>query len=139
MKYLHTMVRISDIDASLDFYCNKLGLVQLKRKDSEKGRFTLIFLAAPGDEDAQVELTYNWDPEDYDEGRNFGHLAYRVHDIYALCQKLMDGGVTINRPPRDGHMAFVRSPDNISIELLQKGDALPPKEPWASMPNTGKW
>jgi lactoylglutathione lyase len=139
MKYLHTMVRISDIDASLDFYCNKLGLVQLKRKDSEKGRFTLIFLAAPGDEDAQVELTYNWDPEDYDEGRNFGHLAYRVDDIYALCQKLMDGGVTINRPPRDGHMAFVRSPDNISIELLQKGDALPPKEPWASMPNSGHW
>ena len=125
MKYLHTMVRISDIDASLDFYCNKLGLVELKRKDSEKGRFTLIFLAAPGDEDAQVELTYNWDPEEYGEGRNFGHLAYRVDDIYALCQKLMDGGVTINRPPRDGHMAFVRSPDNISIELLQKGDALP--------------
>ena len=139
MKYLHTMVRVTDIDESLDFYCNKLGLVQLKRKDSEKGRFTLIFLAAPGDEDAQVELTYNWDPEDYDEGRNFGHLAYRVDDIYALCQKLMDGGVTINRPPRDGHMAFVRSPDNISIELLQKGDALPPKEPWASMPNSGHW
>jgi lactoylglutathione lyase len=139
MKYLHTMVRISDIDASLDFYCNKLGLVELKRKDSEKGRFTLIFLAAPGDEDAQVELTYNWDPEEYGEGRNFGHLAYRVDDIYALCQKLMDGGVTINRPPRDGHMAFVRSPDNISIELLQKGDALPPKEPWASMPNSGHW
>jgi len=139
MKYLHTMVRISDIDASLDFYCNKLGLVELKRKDSEKGRFTLIFLAAPGDEDAQVELTYNWDSEEYGEGRNFGHLAYRVDDIYALCQKLMDGGVTINRPPRDGHMAFVRSPDNISIELLQKGDALPPKEPWASMPNSGHW
>jgi lactoylglutathione lyase len=139
MKYLHTMVRISDIDASLDFYCNKLGLVELKRKDSEKGRFTLIFLSAPGDEDAQVELTYNWDPEEYGEGRNFGHLAYRVDDIYALCQKLMDGGVTINRPPRDGHMAFVRSPDNISIELLQKGDALPPKEPWASMPNSGHW
>jgi lactoylglutathione lyase len=139
MKYLHTMVRISDIDASLDFYCNQLGLVELKRYESEKGRFTLIFLAAPGDEDAQVELTYNWDPEEYGEGRNFGHLAYRVDDIYALCQKLMDAGVTINRPPRDGHMAFVRSPDNISIELLQKGDALPPKEPWASMENTGHW
>ena len=139
MKYLHTMVRISDLDESLDFYCNKLGLVELKRKDSEKGRFTLIFLSAPGDEDAQVELTYNWDPEEYGEGRNFGHLAYRVDDIYALCQKLMDDGVTINRPPRDGHMAFVRSPDNISIELLQKGDALPPKEPWASMPNSGHW
>ena len=139
MKYLHTMVRISDIDESLDFYCNKLGLVELKRKESEKGRFTLIFLAAPGDEDAQIELTYNWDPEEYGEGRNFGHLAYRVDDIYALCQKLMDMGVTINRPPRDGHMAFVRSPDNVSIELLQKGDALPPREPWASMPNTGHW
>ena len=139
MKYLHTMVRISDIGESLDFYCNTLGLVDLKRKESEKGRFTLIFLAAPGDEDAQVELTYNWDPEEYGEGRNFGHLAYRVDDIYALCQKLMDGGVTINRPPRDGHMAFVRSPDNISIELLQKGDALPPQDPWASMPNTGHW
>ena len=139
MKYLHTMVRISDIDASLDFYCNQLGLVELKRYESEKGRFTLIFLAAPGDEDAQVELTYNWDPEEYGEGRNFGHLAYRVDDIYALCQKLMDAGVTINRPPRDGHMAFVRSPDGISIELLQKGDALPPAEPWASMPNSGTW
>jgi lactoylglutathione lyase len=139
MKYLHTMVRVSDVDESIDFYCNKLGLVELKRYDSEKGRFTLIFLAAPGDEEAQIELTYNWDPEDYDEGRNFGHLAYRVDDIYALCQKLMDAGVTINRPPRDGHMAFVRSPDNISIELLQKGDALPPKEPWASMPNSGHW
>jgi lactoylglutathione lyase len=139
MKYLHTMVRVSDIDESLDFYCNKLGLVELKRHDNEKGRFTLVFLAAPGDEDAQVELTYNWDPEEYDEGRNFGHLAYRVDDIYALCQKLMDAGVTINRPPRDGHMAFVRSPDNISIELLQKGDALPPKEPWASMDNNGHW
>ena len=139
MKYLHTMVRVSDIDESLDFYCNKLGLVELKRHENEKGRFTLIFLAAPGDEDAQVELTYNWDPEEYDEGRNFGHLAYRVDDIYALCQKLMDAGVTINRPPRDGHMAFVRSPDNISIELLQKGNALPPKEPWASMENTGHW
>jgi lactoylglutathione lyase len=139
MKYLHTMVRVSDVDESIDFYCNKLGLVELKRYDSEKGRFTLIFLAAPGDEEAQIELTYNWDPEDYDEGRNFGHLAYRVDDIYALCQKLMDAGVTINRPPRDGHMAFVRSPDNISIALLQKGDALPPKEPWASMPNSGHW
>jgi lactoylglutathione lyase len=139
MKYLHTMVRVSDIDESLDFYCNKLGLVELRRYENEKGRFTLVFLAAPGNEDAQVELTYNWDPEEYDEGRNFGHLAYRVDDIYALCQKLMDAGVTINRPPRDGHMAFVRSPDNISIELLQKGDALPPKEPWASMPNTGHW
>jgi lactoylglutathione lyase len=139
MKYLHTMVRVSNVDESIDFYCNKLGLVELKRYDSEKGRFTLIFLAAPGDEDAQIELTYNWDPEDYDEGRNFGHLAYRVDNIYALCQKLMDAGVTINRPPRDGHMAFVRSPDNISIELLQKGDALPPQEPWASMENTGHW
>lgn len=139
MKYLHTMVRVSDIDASLDFYCNKLGLRELRRKDSEKGRFTLVFLAAPGDEDAQIELTYNWDPEVYGEARNFGHLAYRVDDIYALCQRLLDGGVTINRPPRDGHMAFVRSPDNISIELLQRGDALPPAEPWASMPNTGQW
>ena len=139
MKYLHTMVRVSDVDESIDFYCNKLGLVELKRYENEKGRFTLIFLAAPGDEDAQIELTYNWDPEDYDEGRNFGHLAYRVDDIYALCRKLMEAGVTISRPPRDGHMAFVRSPDNISIELLQKGDALPPQEPWASMPNSGHW
>ena len=139
MKYLHTMVRVSDVEKSLDFYCDKLGLVELKRYDSDKGRFTLIFLAAPGDEEAQVELTHNWDPEEYGEGRNFGHLAYRVDDIYALCQKLMDGGVTINRPPRDGHMAFVRSPDNISIELLQKGEALPPQEPWASMPNAGHW
>jgi lactoylglutathione lyase len=139
MKYLHTMVRVTDIDESLDFYCDKLGLVELQRKESEQGRFTLVFLAAPGDEDAQVELTYNWDPEDYGEGRNFGHLAYRVDDIYAVCQKLMDGGVTISRPPRDGRMAFVRSPDNISIELLQKGDALPPQEPWASMPNSGHW
>ena len=139
MKYLHTMVRVKDVDASLDFYCNQLGLVELRRHDSEQGRFTLIFLAAPGDEDAQVELTYNWDPEEYDEGRNFGHLAYRVENIYELCQKLMDGGVTIIRPPRDGHMAFVRSPDNISIELLQEGDALPPQEPWASMENTGHW
>ena len=139
MKYLHTMVRVSDVDASLDFYCDKLGLVEQRRHDSEKGRFTLIFLAAPGDENAQVELTHNWDPEVYGEGRNFGHLAYEVDDIYAVCQKLMDGGVTINRPPRDGHMAFVRSPDNISIELLQKGESLPPKEPWASMENAGHW
>ncbi len=139
MKYLHTMVRVTDVGASLDFYCDKLGLVELRRIDNEKGRFTLIFLAAPGDEDAQVELTHNWDPEEYGEGRNFGHLAYRVDDIYAVCQRLMDGGVTINRPPRDGHMAFVRSPDNISIELLQKGDALPAKEPWASMENSGHW
>tara|TARA_R110002124_G_scaffold44864_1_gene136231 strand:- start:328 stop:747 length:420 start_codon:yes stop_codon:yes gene_type:complete len=139
MKYLHTMVRVSDIDASLRFYCDLLGLQELRRVDNEKGRFTLVFLAAPGDDDAQVELTYNWDPEEYDEGRNFGHLAYRVDDIYALCQRLADGGVTINRPPRDGHMAFVRSPDNISIELLQKGDALPAQEPWASMPNSGHW
>jgi lactoylglutathione lyase len=139
MKYLHTMVRVSDVEASLDFYCNQLGLVELQRRDSDQGRFTLIFLAAPGDEDAQVELTHNWDPEEYDEGRNFGHLAYQVDDIYAVCQKLMDAGVTINRPPRDGHMAFVRSPDNISIELLQKGDALPVQEPWASMPSVGHW
>jgi len=139
MKYLHTMVRVKDVVASLDFYCDKLGLVELRRYDSEQGRFTLIFLAAPGDEDAQVELTWNWDPEDYDEGRNFGHLAYAVDDIYSLCQRLMDNGVTINRPPRDGHMAFVRSPDNISIELLQKGDSLPAQEPWASMENTGHW
>ena len=139
MKYLHTMVRVSDIDESLDFYCNKLGLVELKRYESEQGRFTLLFLAAPGDDQAQVELTYNWDPEEYGEGRNFGHLAYRVENIYDLCQKLMSAGVTINRPPRDGHMAFVRSPDNISIELLQEGAALPPQEPWASMPNTGHW
>ncbi len=139
MKYLHTMVRVTDIDASLNFYCNLLGLVELRRKESEQGRFTLVFLAAPGDEQAQVELTWNWDPEEYGEARNFGHLAYAVDDIYALCQKLMDAGVTINRPPRDGHMAFVRSPDNISIELLQKGDALPAAEPWASMPNSGHW
>jgi len=139
LKYLHTMVRVTDLEASLDFYCNKLGLQELKRYDNEQGRFSLIFLAAPGDEEAQVELTHNWDPEDYDEGRNFGHLAYRVDDIYALCQKLMDAGITINRPPRDGYMAFVRSPDNISIELLQKGEALAPQEPWASMQNTGHW
>ena len=139
MKYLHTMVRVSDLDESLDFYCNQLGLEEIRRSENEKGRFTLAFLAAPGDREAQVELTYNWDPEDYGEGRNFGHLAYLVDDIYATCQKLMDAGVTINRPPRDGHMAFVRSPDNISIELLQRGDALPPAEPWASMENTGHW
>lgn len=139
MRYLHTMVRVNDLDASLDFYCNKLGLKEIKRKDIEAGRFSLIFLAPEGQEDAQVELTYNWDSEEYDEGRNFGHLAYEVDDIYAACQKLMDGGVTINRPPRDGRMAFVRSPDNISIELLQKGEALASAEPWASMENTGKW
>lgn len=139
MKYLHTMVRVTDLDESLDFYCNKLGLAELRRVDHEQGRFTLVFLAAPGDENAQIELTHNWDPEEYGEGRNFGHLAYRVDDIYALCERLRDAGVTINRPPRDGHMAFVRSPDNISIELLQKGDALPAREPWASMPNTGHW
>ncbi|RTM01757.1 lactoylglutathione lyase [Ancylobacter aquaticus] len=140
MKYLHTMVRVTDVDASLDFYCNKLGLTEVRRKESPQGRFTLIFLAAPGQEGvAEVELTYNWDPETYGEGRNFGHLAFEVDDIYAACQKLQEGGVTINRPPRDGRMAFVRSPDNISIELLQKGDALPPLEPWASMANTGKW
>ena len=139
MKYLHTMVRVTDLERSLDFYCDKLGLQELRRYDVEKGRFTLVFLAAPGDKDAQVELTYNWDPEDYDEGRNFGHLAYAVDNIHEVCQHLMDGGVTINRPPHDGHMAFVRSPDNISIELLQKGEALAPAEPWASMGNTGHW
>lgn len=139
MKYLHTMVRVSDIDASLKFYCDQLGLVELRRSENEKGRFTLVFLAAPGDDAAQVELTHNWDPEEYGEGRNFGHLAYLVDDIYATCQRLMDAGVTINRPPRDGHMAFVRSPDNISIELLQKGDSLAPQEPWASMENSGHW
>ena len=139
MKYLHTMVRVTDLDESLDFYCNKLGLVELKRHESHAGRFTLVFLAAPGDEDAQVELTFNWDPEDYSGGRNFGHLAYAVDDIYTLCQQLMDAGVTINRPPRDGHMAFVRSPDGISIELLQRGASLPPREPWASMPSVGSW
>jgi lactoylglutathione lyase len=133
------MVRVSDLDASIDIYCNKLGLEELRRVDVDAGRFTLVFLAAPGDNEAQVELTYNWDPEEYESGRNFGHLAYRVDDIYGLCQKLMDAGVTINRPPRDGHMAFVRSPDGISIELLQAGDALPPQEPWSSMPNTGTW
>ena len=139
MKYLHTMVRVADVGASLNFYCAQLGLVELRRHNSEQGRFTLIFLAAPGDEAAQVELTHNWDPEEYDEGRNFGHLAYEVDDIYALCQRLMDAGVTINRPPRDGRMAFVRSPDNVSVELLQKGDALPEQEPWASMPSVGHW
>lgn len=139
MKYLHTMVRITDVEKSLDFYCNGLGLTELRRYESEQGRFTLIFLAAPGNEGAQLELTHNWDSEEYDEGRNFGHLAYQVDDIYGLCQKLVDAGVTINRPPRDGHMAFVRSPDNISIELLQKGDALPATEPWASMPSVGHW
>ncbi|MBB3033947.1 lactoylglutathione lyase [Alteriqipengyuania lutimaris] len=146
MEYLHTMVRVRDLDESLDFYCNKLGLTEVSRTEVEAGRFTLVFLAAPGDE-AQarqnkapmVELTYNWDPEEYDGGRNFGHLAYRVDDIYAACQRLKDGGVTINRPPRDGHMAFVRSPDGISVELLQKGEALPPAEPWASMENSGSW
>lgn len=139
MKYLHTMVRVTNIEESLDFYCNKLGLVQVDRRDYEAGRFSLIFLSAPGDESAQVELTYNWDPEEYSGGRNFGHLAYRVDDIYDACQRLMDGGVTINRPPRDGRMAFVRSPDGISIELLQGGEPLPPSEPWQSMPNTGEW
>ena len=139
MKYLHTMVRVSDLDKSLDFYCKKLGLRELRRHDNKDGRYTLVFLAAPGDDEAQLELTYNWDPEEYTGGRNFGHLAYAVDDIYALCKKLMDAGVTINRPPRDGRMAFVRSPDNISVELLQKGTALPPAEPWASMKNTGEW
>lgn len=139
MKYLHTMVRVTDLDASLNFYVNQLGLEELRRVDVEHGRFTLVFLAAPGDSEAQIELTYNWDPEPYGEGRNFGHLAYAVDDIYAMCQRLRDAGVTINRPPRDGRMAFVRSPDNISIELLQRGDSLPPQEPWKSLPNTGKW
>ena len=139
MKYLHTMVRVTDIEASLEFYCTGLGLKEISRRDSEAGRFTLIFLAAEGNEDAMLELTYNWDPEDYGEGRNFGHIAYRVDDIYATCQHLMDMGVTINRPPREGYMAFVRSPDNISIELLQKGKALPTKEPWVSMENVGHW
>ena len=139
MKYLHTMVRVTDLDESLDFYCNKFGLVEVNRKEVPAGRFTLIFLAAPGDESAQVELTFNWDPEEYDGGRNFGHLAYAVDDIYASCQRLMDAGVTINRPPRDGYMAFIRSPDGISIELLQQGEPLPPAEPWASMENSGQW
>ena len=146
MRYLHTMVRVKDIDTSLRFYCELFGLQEARRIENEKGRFTLIFLAAPGDMQAAeakqapcLELTYNWDPEDYSGGRNFGHLAYEVDDIYAICQKLMDNGVTINRPPRDGHMAFVRSPDGISIEILQKGGSLPPQEPWTSMPNTGAW
>jgi lactoylglutathione lyase len=139
VKYLHTMVRVTDLDASLDFYCDKLGLEELRRIDVEAGRFSLIFLAAPGDSEAQVELTHNWDSEKYDGGRNFGHLAYSVQDIYGTCQRLMDGGVTINRPPRDGHMAFVRSPDGISIELLQAGAPLAAAEPWASMENVGEW
>ena len=139
MKYLHTMVRVTDLEASLEFYCEKLGLRETRRREDQNGRYTLVFLSAPGDGDAQVELTYNWDPEPYAGGRNFGHLAYEVSDIYAKCEQLMAGGVTINRPPRDGRMAFVRSPDQISIELLQKGDALELKEPWASMPNTGEW
>jgi len=146
MRYLHTMLRVTDLDDSLDFFCNKLGLVEVSRKESEKGRFTLVFLAAPDDiERAQaeksplVELTWNWDPEELTGGRNFGHLAYRVDNIYAICQKLMDAGVTINRPPRDGHMAFVRSPDGHSIELLQEGEPLAPEQPWASMDNTGTW
>ena len=139
MKYLHTMVRVTDLDASLRFYCDALGLREVRRIENDKGRFTLVFLAAPGDDAAQVELTYNWDPEAYTGGRNFGHLAYAVDDIYAACERLQQHGVTINRPPRDGNMAFVRSPDRISVELLQKGPALPPREPWASMPNTGEW
>ncbi|MCR9123825.1 MAG: VOC family protein [Phyllobacteriaceae bacterium] len=146
MRYLHTMVRVRDIDESLAFYCDKLGLEEVRRHESEKGRYTLIFLSAPEDREAAlankaplIELTFNWDREEYQGGRNFGHLAYLVDDIYATCQHLADNGVTINRPPRDGHMAFVRSPDGISIELLQKGDALPPQEPWASMENTGSW
>ena len=139
MKYLHTMVRVTDLEASLDFYCQNLGLQETRRREDKNGRYTLVFLSAPGEEDAQVELTYNWDPEPYTGGRNFGHLAYEVSDIYATCEQLMAGGVTINRPPRDGRMAFVRSPDQISIELLQKGDALEAKEPWVSMPNTGEW
>ena len=146
MRYLHTMVRVTDLDASLGFYCGLLGLEEVRRMENEAGRYTLVFLAAPADRarsaaerSPEVELTFNWDPEAYDGGRNFGHLAYQVDDIYAACQRLMDGGVTINRPPRDGHMAFVRSPDGISVELLQKGERLVPAEPWASMPNTGAW
>ena len=146
MEYLHTMVRVKNLDESLDFYCNKLGLIELNRYDNEKGKFTLVFLAAPGDEERAkefkaplVELTHNWDQEAYTGGRNFGHLAYRVQNIYETCQKLKDAGVTINRPPRDGHMAFVRSPDGISIELLQAGASLGPSEPWQSMENTGTW
>lgn len=146
MKFLHTMVRASNLDETLDFYCDKLGLVEVRRHESEGGRFTLVFLAAPGDveraesdQSPLVEITWNWDPQEYDGGRNFGHLAYRVEDIYETCQRLMDKGVLINRPPRDGYMAFIRSPDGISIELLQSGDPLPPHEPWASMENTGSW
>ena len=139
MKYLHTMVRVTDLDVSSKFYCDALGLREVRRTSHDKGRFTLVYLAAPGDEDAQIELTYNWDPEAYTGGRNFGHVAYQVDDIYATCERLSQRGVTINRPPRDGKMAFVRSPDQISIELLQKGAALPPREPWVSMPNIGSW
>ncbi len=146
MRYLHTMVRVADLDASLHFYCDLLGLEEMRRMDNEAGRFTLVFLAAPADRarstaerSPEVELTFNWDPQTYDGGRNFGHLAYKVGDIHAVCQRLMDGGVIINRPPRDGHMAFVRSPDGVSIELLQEGAALAPAEPWVSMPNTGSW
>ena len=146
MEFLHTMIRVSDVDASLDFYCNKLGLIEFSRKDYEKGRFTLIFLCAPEDKNLAeqnrkplIELTYNWDKEEYTGGRNFGHLAFRVYNIYEICQKLQDNGVVINRPPRDGHMAFIKSPDGISIELLQKGDSLEPQEPWSSMENTGSW
>ena len=139
MKYLHTMVRVSNLDESIEFYCKQLGLREIQRREVTAGRFTLVFLAAPGDESAQVELTWNWDPEKYDGGRNFGHLAYAVEDIYAVCQRLMDAGVVINRPPRDGHMAFVRSPDGISIELLQIGESLAAQEPWASMQSVGEW
>jgi len=146
MRFLHAMIRVGDLDAALDFFCDKLGMIERTRIENEKGRFTLVFLAAPGDVESarankspEIELTYNWDEHEYSGGRNFGHLAYRVDDIYALCQRLMDRGVTINRPPRDGHMAFIRSPDGISIELLQEGAPLPPREPWASMPNTGTW
>ena len=146
MRYLHTMVRVRDLNESLDFYCNKLGLVEQRRLDHEQGRFTLVYLAAPGDfyqaertSAPQLELTYNWDPEEYDGGRNFGHLAFEVDDIYAVCKRLLEDGIVINRPPRDGYMAFIRSPDNISIELLQKGAALTPEEPWTSMPNSGVW
>ncbi len=139
MKYLHTMVRVANLEQSLDFYCNKLGLHEVARQENAAGRYTLVFVAAPGDEAARLELTWNWDPEPYGEARNFGHVAYAVDDIYALCERLMRAGITINRPPRDGRMAFVRSPDHISIELLQTGGALPPREPWISMPNTGHW
>jgi lactoylglutathione lyase len=139
VKYLHTMVRVSNLDESLDFYCDKLGLDEVRRMEVESGRFTLVFLAAPSDHEAQIELTYNWDPQTLEAGRNFGHLAYRVDDIYAVCQRLRDSGVTIHRPPRDGHMAFVRSPDGISIELLQAGNPLPAREPWVSLPNVGEW